>query len=349
MGEYNGIEKETNYKLIDLLKFICAFLVVGIHTRPLQAVNGVLDKIYNYDIANYAVPFFYACTGYFLIVKAKGDISTRLRQNIRKILRLYLLWSVIYLPLTIYGWFYEGNFSLIYVIQCIRNYLFVGENFYSWHLWYLNGLVFALLLIWFLSRRNITCKQMLKIGVVFYITGILLNVLHDLQNYFPFLITLPIKGYFKLFVTTRNGLFESFIFVVMGICIAKVRNSLKISNIKKILPVSITLYIVKVLFSLIGGGQYVSQLIDLFIFFYLFEVVIILSQRINLNGNFYSKIRNISSTVYFVHMYFVAFCALVIFKEDFHNFYSFIICAIGAFIVSVLIEFNREKIKFRKQ
>lgn len=57
----------SNYKLIDLLKFICAFLVIGIHTRPFQASNVALDKLFYYDVSKYAVPFFYACTGYFMI------------------------------------------------------------------------------------------------------------------------------------------------------------------------------------------------------------------------------------------------------------------------------------------
>lgn len=35
----------ANYKLIDLLKFICAFLVIGIHIRPLQAISNVADEI----------------------------------------------------------------------------------------------------------------------------------------------------------------------------------------------------------------------------------------------------------------------------------------------------------------
>ena len=60
---------DSNYRLIDLLKFICAFLVIGIHTRPFQASSNLLDRLFYYDISNYAVPFFYACTGYFLIAK----------------------------------------------------------------------------------------------------------------------------------------------------------------------------------------------------------------------------------------------------------------------------------------
>lgn len=64
---------DSNYRLIDLLKFICAFLVIGIHTRPFQASSNLLDRLFYYDISNYAVPFFYACTGYFLIAKASEE------------------------------------------------------------------------------------------------------------------------------------------------------------------------------------------------------------------------------------------------------------------------------------
>ena len=79
MGDIKKKNKISSYKLIDLLKFICAFLVIGIHTRPFQARNNLLDQLFYYDISNYAVPFFYACTGYFLIIKQSGeDLHTKL-------------------------------------------------------------------------------------------------------------------------------------------------------------------------------------------------------------------------------------------------------------------------------
>ena len=33
------VQRNNDYKLIDLIKFLCAYLVIGIHTRPLQAVS----------------------------------------------------------------------------------------------------------------------------------------------------------------------------------------------------------------------------------------------------------------------------------------------------------------------
>ena len=72
--------------------------------------------------------------------------------RIKKVLRLYVIWSIIYLPLTFCGWIIEGNRESVYLLRCVRNFILVGENFYSWALWYLNGLVFALIFIDLLLR-----------------------------------------------------------------------------------------------------------------------------------------------------------------------------------------------------
>lgn len=60
------IKEKSEFQLIDIMKLIAAFLVIGLHTRPFLSVNRLADNLYVYDIACYAVPFFYACTGYFI-------------------------------------------------------------------------------------------------------------------------------------------------------------------------------------------------------------------------------------------------------------------------------------------
>lgn len=169
------MQRNNDYKLIDLIKFLCAYLVIGIHMRPLQAVSVLLDQVVYYNISNYAVPFFYACTGYFLIVKQpEKDLHTKLGYCIKKIFNIYIIWSIVYLPLTVYGWFIEGNKSVEYAVLCIRNYILVGDNFYSWALWYLNGLIFALILIDILSKR-ISIEKIVGFGSVAYLVGIVLT------------------------------------------------------------------------------------------------------------------------------------------------------------------------------
>lgn len=343
MGNIKEKSIDSNYRLIDLLKFICAFLVVGIHTRPFQASSDLLDKLFYYDISNYAVPFFYACTGYFLIVKSSEEnLHVKLMLRCKKILRIYLTWSAIYLPLTISGWIVEGGLNPTYLILCLRNFVFVGDNFYSWTLWYLNGLIFALLLIDILLRK-FSVKQIANIGAFVYLIGIGLTMLNGHLESLPLFLQRPVNLYFSLFVTTRNGLFQSLVFVTFGMLIAERdrADELKLS-VKNGLFAGI-IYIVKVGFSLIGGGQYFTKILDLPTFWFLFGLIIYACKRVNLKGMFYKQLRGMSETIYFVHMYFVALCSLVLYKGNYHNFKSYFICAGGATIIALLCQIYKNK------
>lgn len=248
-------KQNTNYKLLDLLKFICAFLVIGIHTRPFLAVSDVADKLFNYDISNYAVPFFYACTGYFLIVKQQNEhMHKKIRFRVKKVLKLYMVWSIIYLPLTFYGWLIEGNKEPAYLLRCLRNFIFVGENFYSWTLWYLNGLIFALILIDLLLKK-LSIKQIVKFGSVMYVLGIVLTMFYGHLDKLPTILSSIVKLYFAIFVTTRNGLFQSLAFVSIGMLVAEIEQlgKLRISTCNII--AAALMYLAKIATSLIRGGS----------------------------------------------------------------------------------------------
>ena len=248
------IRCDNSYKLIDLIKFLCAYLVIGIHTRPFQSVSILLDNFFYYDVSNYAVPFFYACTGYFLIVKQpEKGLHRKLIYRIRKIVEIYIIWSAVYLPLTVYGWIVEGNKSLEYAFLCIRNYILVGDNFYSWTLWYLNGLIFALLLIDVLSKR-FSIEKIVGFGSVVYMAGIVLTALGGHQDKLPDLLALPVNIYFSIFATTRNGLFQSLVFVSLGVYIANIEKSCKLTEILRKGKIAIFVYLIKVPISLIWGG-----------------------------------------------------------------------------------------------
>ena len=138
--------------------------------------------------------------------------SQSIKMRFIKILKVYLVWSAIYLPLTVCGYFAEGRSALRYLIVCLRNYVLVGENFYSWTLWYLNGLIFALFLINVLLKK-FSIKQIAGIGVFVYLIGIVLTILNSHLERLPLFLERPVDLYFSLFVTTRNGLFQSLVFM----------------------------------------------------------------------------------------------------------------------------------------
>lgn len=160
-GYLCGTEKLSKIVLYSILYFLVA---------ALSETKGN----YFFFVLIYAVALL-VCTGYFLIVKQpEKDLHTKLGYRIKKIFNIYIIWSIVYLPLTVYGWFIEGNKTVEYVVLCIRNYILVGDNFYSWALWYLNGLIFALILIDILSKR-ISIEKIVGFGSVAYFVGIVLT------------------------------------------------------------------------------------------------------------------------------------------------------------------------------
>lgn len=50
-----------------------------------------------------------------------------------------------------------------------------------------------------------------------------------------------------------------------------------------------------------------------------------------------------SEIIYFVHMYFVALCALVFYKDGYHNFKTYFICAVSTTFIAWLWEYFKEK------
>lgn len=62
--------------------------------------------------------------------------------------------------------------------------------------------------------------------------------------------------------------------------------------------------------------QYFSKILDLPTFCLLFELIIYACKRLDFKGTFYMQLREMGENIYFVHMYFEAFCSLVLYKES---------------------------------
>ena len=184
----------TRLKGIDLVKVLMAFVVVSIHTTtwPLLGIREV------------AVPYFFIVSGFFLFGKMTGDRSSDLR-TIRswtlKILRLYLIWTAIYLPFTVYGFLQDGLSLKQSLMLFGRNLLFVGENFMSWPLWYLLAMIWSGVLVFVLRALKVPVWGMLLIGII----------LAALPHYIgdnPLFV--------KLFRDSRNLAFTGPFYVVLG-------------------------------------------------------------------------------------------------------------------------------------
>ncbi len=302
-----GEKLQKNYCFLDLCKFIGALLVVTIHVPPLTSYSALL----NYGVVNYlarlAVPFFFLSSGYFLFRKTSYDAFC---PNIaftyaRRIFRLYLIWTVIYSPLILKNIFSGDNELYQGILYWIRDFLFVGS--YS-QLWYLNATVVAALILTLCVSKKIEPQRIFLLALLLYLIGLLP------QTYFGLLRPLsgipPLWSLLKMvqqvIVTTRNGLFEGFLFMTIGMLLANRNIVLKLSTVAVGFLASMLLLGCEVL--LLRHLGWIRQW-DMYLFlipavFFLFYGAIHLEVR---ERPLYLHLRKLSALFFYSHTFFDAF------------------------------------------
>ena len=211
----------VNYPDLDLMKLLMAFFVVEIHTRPLRDLPAAEFIVEGIEVL--AVPFFFIASAFlcfrglsgegFATAESRGAV--RVRKTAGKLLRLYLTWTVLFLPVTVFGDALQGKSLLGAVASFVKGTLFVGENFCSWPLWYLLASVVAFVLVYLCLRGGVASRRLLVVSAGFLLAGYLLMLLKGWADA-PAVVALPVKAYFAVFSNVRNGLFEGFFYVAVG-------------------------------------------------------------------------------------------------------------------------------------
>ena len=319
------MEKKEYYG-IDLFKFIMSFCVIAIHTSLLNEQSHVFYSL----IIRMAVPFFFLSTGFLLSNKLNDSNENEynlniIKNQIIKFLKKYLFWSFIYLPLTIYGIFFF-KYSLVGIV---RNFLFVGEEYNSWQLWYLLSSVYAFVFLFFCFKKNVNSKKM--ITIIFLI--IVLKSLFDYYevNYENFNIIFIVKVIRK---TIRNfRIFNGIIFITIGIKLKKVNVPFKINSFLFFLSLLLDYYIKNII---------VSEYISIITIISLFNFV----KELNLKKSIiYIYFRKMSSIIYYIHMYIFTIYSLIRYKKINFGFEMFLVTSILSFVFSIMYIFISKKIE----
>lgn len=153
---------------IDIFRYICAVLVVIIHTEPFytgefQALGIFLKHI----LARIAVPFFFAVSGYFFFSKAftgKASLS-----SIWKLIKVYAFWSIPYLLIN--TWIRSGDgvaIKDIFAKLCFE--FFISGSYY--HFWFFPALIYATL-ISYVIYKLLGFRALTVISIFLYILGYL--------------------------------------------------------------------------------------------------------------------------------------------------------------------------------
>lgn len=220
---------ERNFS-IDYIKFFAIFAVVSIHTGTVKGVffGGVNGDDINFMIniaARFAVPFFFAASGYLFMQKMKYISSagssgfkqtTYFMKYIFKLIKLWLAWCIFYLAFDATIMLAEGKNLQAMKTELFGN-LFTWETFYygaghsQYHLWFLLALIWSVFILFiFLKMRLVP---------LLFIVSLVLNVYGVFgQSYSEFL---------EVGVKTRDALFFGLFYTAMGSVMALYENRVK--------------------------------------------------------------------------------------------------------------------------
>lgn len=166
-------------KNLDNIKFFAAFLVICIHVSYQE--GGIIIR----SIYRVAVPLFVLITGYFFPVLLKRNKS---KEFLKKIIILTISSSVFYF-ITNFFVFHSNPIPINWQSICDFIFLNQGIPYTAMHLWYLNALIYTILIA-------ILCQ----------------NYLYKLYYLIPILFIL---GYIISSITTHYLYYRNFIFVTL--------------------------------------------------------------------------------------------------------------------------------------
>ena len=304
-----------------------AILVVAIHTHPLEhCTSRTVMTIYN-QITQLAVPFFFLSSGYLLSTKFSSfsDIGNNIGITFRhtcKILKMYLVWSLVYLPLAILDYWRSGMSFQHNLLDYIRGLVFIGEHYNSWHLWYLLSTVYALILVMAMFRFRLNTKKWVIVIGSIYLLSIFMDEIAACSEALPSPIHL-----FRTFIslTTVNGrILQGAFFIPMGILMVD-----KDISVPKCLVLFIGCFCVNFFIE----NEAISNILLFLSAITLFGVIIHIDLK---NHYIYKVFRNLSTDIYLIHMYIFSIYCSLIYKKVHFGFDSFLVTAILSLAVGFL-------------
>ncbi len=332
----------------DILKIVCAFLIVCIHIL-FKNSGGVLLAL-----ERTAVPCFFMITGYFYQITCDKH---REKKQIIKILKLTLITNVLaflfHALIAIVEHSLTPFFHRYFNLSVIVNFVVFNESPFFYHLWYLTTILYVLLLINLWEQR----LHMNRNKLYFLIPILLLcNLVFGKYSILVFGKVFP-------FIYTRNFLFVGLPYFLIGDLIhLKFRPKRQQSNKSIILCVlTIVLFIFVSIKEkqLLNTNGYSSPGQREHYFSTTFISIAMIMLSLNLNREKYTKVeeflselgRKYSMLIYIIHPVFIIILNIIVRNLDIKpisEFYAFT-APIIIFIISMCAAIIIEKILTKRK
>lgn len=255
--------KERYYQ-VDVMRFVCAILVISIHTSALYSFGDVPGKVLSLGIARIAVPFFFIASGYFFYERFNHE--GYLKAYIIRILKYYLISTVVY-TVILFTFIKSRNSN---ILDLVKNLLFNGV---SPSLWFFPALIFSISVLYLFLKKN-WIKPLIIVSLVLYALGLIGD------SYYGLVVGTPLEKlvemYSSVFVNTRNGLCFGLPFLTLGVLINKHDMRSKLKHLK-----SLTLF---------------SSVI------FAFEAYVLISNNISRDNNMYISLMFLVSCIFLLSL-----------------------------------------------
>ena len=212
------MEQRKIYPSLDIMKFIMAMLILTQHTSNEWAHSTGLVHAF-FGLGNFAVPFFFACSGFLFFSKLNALNREEQKAYYKKwslrIGKMYLVWSLIYFVFVFIGWLNKGltwEQPLSYIHGAI-----VFTTYAT--IWFLPALWVGVS-VCYLMKRHFSRKALFISMLLLMIVGNLFCSYSNVLTAAPAISSFN-DWYMKVFLTWRNGLFNGAPYVFIGLLIAE--------------------------------------------------------------------------------------------------------------------------------
>lgn len=213
--------ERKNYPAIDITKFICALVILFYHYF---SEHGPVYPLLEEALSLYAVAvaLFMTLSG-FLLFRKLNTVTEQTEQwktvkgQVKRIMTIYLLWSIPYLIFSIATWDW-ANISFHYVAWKVQGWIF-NSTFYT--IWFMPALAVGMLVAYFLYS-HLPWRTVCILAVVLYLIG-------SLQMTYSFIgEMIPGFAAFSEFSATwlqgaRGGIFFGMPLIIVGAAASRIK------------------------------------------------------------------------------------------------------------------------------
>ena len=196
---------KSHYRFIDIIKFFCSFLIIGIHTNPF-GFSSILDNAFGM-LTRIAVPFFFVSSAFFLF---KNEFSwKRVMGYCKRMMLLYAVYSVIYVIYDLVTG--QVIWSTFFIKLFVSGYQ---------HLWFLQQSVIAVLVIALITQVFKKPKLLYILAAALYFIGVMMFTYYPLTEWIEPVEWLH-KGIISEIVFERSWFFYAVPYMAIGYYFSK--------------------------------------------------------------------------------------------------------------------------------